>query len=257
MAMDDAAHIRSAVAERRLAAAARRRSCTSRRRRAVPVALLVEAAGLALRGGCRLTGGLDVRGGLTAIVALAPRALPVGARHGRSRSIEAAHRADAALSLHDRLTSALSFLDEREAPSPLDARGDRRWRARRGHARSRRRSSRASRMPRERDRHAARDQRSSAWRCSRTHAPRRLKPPPHAEGPRFVVEADALAAERRSGAAHGRRIAKGKDPELSALAAKLDALLAAVDQQKLSRAEAFAQLARDRGGAEDAVVATA
>ena len=73
---------------------------------------------------------------------------------------------------------------------------------------------------------------------------------PHAEvlsvappsKPRFVVEEDALQAERET----LRKLAdeaKGKDPHLAALAQELDAVLKDIDQQKLSRNEAFAKLA--------------
>ncbi|MEO6950791.1 MAG: hypothetical protein ABI321_03180, partial [Polyangia bacterium] len=61
--------------------------------------------------------------------------------------------------------------------------------------------------------------------------------------PRFVVEPDALMAERRAVQKLGIE-SRGKDAELEQLAHQLDELLAAVDQQKLTRAEVFEQLSK-------------
>ena len=63
------------------------------------------------------------------------------------------------------------------------------------------------------------------------------------ERSRFVVEPDALAAERRAVQRLGVE-SRGKDEALAQLARKLEELLAAVDKQQLSRAEVFEQLAR-------------
>ena len=73
-------------------------------------------------------------------------------------------------------------------------------------------------------------------------APVSKKIPPLANKSRLVVEPDALAAEYEAvrKLAHD---ANGKDPALSELAQKLEALLEQVDKQQLSRSEAFAQLA--------------
>jgi hypothetical protein len=60
--------------------------------------------------------------------------------------------------------------------------------------------------------------------------------------PRLVVEEDALAAEREQ-LRKLRDEKKGKDPELAELAQELDKVLEQIDQQQLSRAEAFQKLA--------------
>ena len=66
---------------------------------------------------------------------------------------------------------------------------------------------------------------------------------PVAERPRFVVEPDALSAERRAVQKLGIE-SRGKDAELEQLAHQLDELLAVVDQEKLTRAEVFEQLSK-------------
>ncbi len=170
-------------------------------------------------------------GGLATAIAVALLVRPVS-------TLVAASLADRELGLADRLTSAVSFLDER-APSALQraAIAD----AARLGARVDPRRVVTLGIPR-----AARYLPVvllALLGVSFVRLPGPIpKPNVSAPKPKLIVEADALAGEVEAVRQLAHE-ARGKDEQLAALAQRLDALLAAVDKQTLSRAEVFAQLA--------------
>ena len=243
-------------AEERLRAAVDRVATRIRAHRAVraaPLALGVTGVAILLSIVAARAGFL-ARGHAAALAAVAALvALGVVIRRARAvTAASAAMAADRALGLADRLTSALAFLAE-PAPTPLMQLAIADGAA--ACAKVDPRAVVALAVPR-----AALALVPLAGLIALA-ALARCAPAPRATiadvgpRPRLVVEEDALLAER----AAVRRLAAqagGRDPQLAALAAQLDALLQQIDEQRLSRAEAFtrlaalqAQLERDRPAA--------